>query len=83
MSLEAIAALLGHNSMRMTMVYAKISNRTLADEYFKVSAQVEALYDAPKQLPLTRRDQRRERSAQRCTGGCSATATAPQGRFTC
>ncbi len=51
MSLEAIAALLGHKSMRMTMVYAKISNRAVADEYFKVSAQVEALYDAPKQLP--------------------------------
>jgi site-specific recombinase XerD len=53
MSLEAIAALLGHKSMRMTMVYAKISNRTVADEYFKVSAQVEALYDAPKELPAT------------------------------
>jgi site-specific recombinase XerD len=51
MSLEAIAALLGHKSMRMTMVYAKISNRTVADEYFNVSAQVEALYDAPKELP--------------------------------
>jgi len=51
MSLEAIAALLGHKSMRMTMVYAKISNRTVAEEYFKVSEQVEALYDAPKQLP--------------------------------
>jgi len=51
MSLEAIAALLGHKSMRMTMVYAKISNRTVADEYFKVSAQVEALYDAPKERP--------------------------------
>jgi site-specific recombinase XerD len=53
MSLEAIAALLGHKSMRMTLVYAKISNRTVADEYFKVSEQVEALYDAPKQLPAT------------------------------
>ena len=51
MSLEAIAALLGHKSMRMTMVYAKISNRTVAHEYFKVSEQVEALYDAPKELP--------------------------------
>jgi integrase len=37
MSLEAIAALLGDKSMRMTMVYAKISNRTVAEEYFKVS----------------------------------------------
>jgi integrase len=51
MSLEAIAALLGHKSMRMTMVYAKIANRTVADEYFKVSEQVEALYDEPKELP--------------------------------
>ena len=36
------------------MVYAKISNRTVADEYFKVSEQVEALYDAPKELPAPR-----------------------------
>jgi len=53
MSLEAIAALLGHRSMRMTMVYAKIANRTVADEYFKVSEKVDALYDAPKELPAT------------------------------
>jgi integrase/recombinase XerD len=44
---------LGHKSMRMTMVYARISNRTVANEYFKVSEQVEALYDAPKELPAT------------------------------
>jgi len=53
MSLEAIAALLGHKSMRMTMVYAKIANRTVADEYFSVSQKVEALYDTPKALPAT------------------------------
>ena len=53
MSLEAIAALLGHKSMRMTMVYAKIANRTVADEYFSVSEKVEALYDAPRELPAT------------------------------
>jgi integrase/recombinase XerD len=53
MSLEAIAALLGHKSMRMTMVYAKIANRTVANEYFSVSEKVEALYDAPKELPAT------------------------------
>ena len=51
MSLEAIAALLGHRSMRMTMVYARIANRTVADEYFSVSEKVEALYDAPRELP--------------------------------
>ncbi len=51
MSLEAIAALLGHRSMRMTMVYARIANRTVADEYFAVAEKVEALYDAPRELP--------------------------------
>jgi integrase len=51
MSLEAIAALLGHRSMRMTMVYARIADRTVADEYFTVAEKVEALYDAPRQLP--------------------------------
>jgi len=51
MSLEAIAALLGHRSMRMTMVYARIADRTVAEEYFSVSEKVEALYDQPRQLP--------------------------------
>lgn len=51
MSLEAIAALLGHKSMTMTLVYARIADRTVADEYFAVSQQVEALYDQPRQLP--------------------------------
>lgn len=51
MSLEAIAALLGHRSMRMTMVYARIADRPVAEEYFSVSEKVEALYDAPRQLP--------------------------------
>ncbi len=51
MSLEAIAALLGHRSLRMTMVYARIADRTVADEYFAVSEKVEALYGQPRQLP--------------------------------
>lgn len=44
MSLEAIAALLGHRSMKMTLTYARISDRTVADEYFRVTADVEANY---------------------------------------
>ena len=44
MSLEAIAALLGHRSMKMTMTYARISDRTVADEYFRVTRAVEANY---------------------------------------
>lgn len=51
MSLEAIAALLGHRSLRMTLVYARIADRTVANEYFAVSEKVEALYDQPKALP--------------------------------
>jgi integrase len=52
MSLEAIAALLGHRSMRMTMVYARIADRTVADEYFTVAEKVEALYAGrTRQLP--------------------------------
>ena len=51
MSLEAIAALLGHRSLDMTLRYAKIASRTVADEYFAVSEKVEALYGQPVQLP--------------------------------
>jgi hypothetical protein len=40
-----------HNNLAMTMVYARIADRTVADEYFKVSEKVEALYDQPKRLP--------------------------------
>ncbi len=48
MSIEAIAALLGHRSLDMTRQYARIANRVVADEYNAVSAKVEALYrDAP------------------------------------
>jgi integrase len=42
MSLEAIAALLGHRSPRMTLVYARISNTNVAEQYFKATQAVEA-----------------------------------------
>jgi integrase len=42
MSLEAIAALLGHRSPRMTLVYARISDTNVADQYFKATDAVEA-----------------------------------------
>jgi len=51
MSLEAIAAMLGHRSMDMTLRYAKIANRTVADEYFAVTDQVDALYAQAQPLP--------------------------------
>ena len=31
--IEAIGAMLGHRSLRMTLIYARIANRTVADEY--------------------------------------------------
>ena len=51
MTLEAIAALLGHRSLDMTLRYAKIANRTVADEYFAVTEKVEALYGQAQPLP--------------------------------
>ena len=51
MSLEAIAAMLGHRSMDMTLRYAKIASRTVADEYFAVTDQVDALYAHADPLP--------------------------------
>jgi hypothetical protein len=35
----------------MTLRYAKIASRTVADEYFAVTEKVEALYGQPAQLP--------------------------------
>ena len=51
MSLEAIAAMLGHHSMDMTLRYAKIANRTVAEQYFAVTEKVEALYATNTPLP--------------------------------
>jgi len=53
MSLEAIAALLGHKTLRMTLVYARIADRTVADAYDKVTDQVDALYNKPTGLRTT------------------------------
>ena len=44
MRLEAVAALLGHKTLEMTMTYARIADRTVADEYFAVTDQIETLY---------------------------------------
>jgi len=51
MSLDAIAALLGHKTLAMTMIYARIADKTVAQEYFAVTEKVEALYGQPNQLP--------------------------------
>jgi len=43
MSLEAIAAMLGHRSPRMTLVYARISNDSVAEQYFRATKLVESI----------------------------------------
>ena len=50
MRLEAVAALLGHQTLQMTARYARIANRTVAAEYQAVTAKVEALYNQPTHL---------------------------------
>jgi site-specific recombinase XerD len=51
MRLEAIAALLGHRSMEMTLIYARIADRVVADEYQAISAKIDALYGRELELP--------------------------------
>jgi len=53
MRLESIAELLGHRTLRMTIRYARIANKTVADEYRAVADKVEALYTEPPDLPET------------------------------
>jgi len=44
MTLEAIAALLGHRSMTMTLTYARIAPQTVHDQYASVCQTLDALY---------------------------------------
>jgi integrase len=48
MSLEAIAALLGHRSPRMTLIYARISDTTVAEQYFAATNTLEAGTTPPR-----------------------------------
>ena len=75
MSLEAIAAMLGHRSMDMTLRYAKIASRTVADEYFAVTNKVDALYGQTPVLPADAIGPKWPGCAASTTA-CSATATA-------
>ncbi|MGH2477820.1 MAG: tyrosine-type recombinase/integrase, partial [Candidatus Limnocylindrales bacterium] len=51
MRLEAIAALLGHQSMEMTLIYARIADRVVANEYAAISTKIDALYGQQLELP--------------------------------
>ena len=51
MRLEAIAALLGHRTMHMTLTYARIADRVVADQYERINSTIDALYTDARQLP--------------------------------
>jgi IstB-like ATP binding protein len=80
MRLEAIAALLGHQKMEMTLIYARIANRVVADEYATVSAKIDALYGQPPALPADYETTGLAGCAAKPTPGCSATEYAPARR---
>ncbi|MEX1249160.1 MAG: integrase, partial [Acidimicrobiia bacterium] len=42
--------MLGHKTLRMTLVYARVADQTVADAYDKVSDQIDALYTKPNGL---------------------------------
>lgn len=51
MSMEAIAAMLGHHSLDMTRRYARLHDTTLATAYFTVADKVDALYGTDPAVP--------------------------------
>jgi hypothetical protein len=65
----------GHASMTMTMTYARIADRTLAQEYFAVDEKTEALYE-PAPPPADAEGRTCAHCASKPTGAYSATATA-------
>jgi len=52
MDLASISTLLGHRGLEMTMVYARIANPKLRQEFERVSQQVQAFYTVVAKDPL-------------------------------
>ncbi len=63
--------------MRMTLTYARISDRTIADEYFRVTEDVEDAYRTAQPLPAGHRSRPMRNASLPTIAGCSATGTAP------
>ena len=51
MRLQAIAAHLGHFTMEMTLIYASIADRVIADEYRAISEKIDALCGSGRSRP--------------------------------
>ena len=55
MSIDAIAALLGHTTLARTVIYAeRMGDKAEAEEYFNVTEKVEALNGRPQATPRRR-----------------------------
>src|SRR5262249_21933178 len=65
MRLEAIAALLGHQKMEMTLIYAKIANRVVADQYAAVTHKLRPLEGPAAAVPGRQETPGRARAAPR------------------
>ena len=77
MRLEAIAALLGHRKMEMTLIYARIANRVVADEYAASAPRSTPSTASRPSCPPTTRPPAWPGCAAKPTPGCSATGSAP------
>ena len=74
MRIEAIAAMLGHRTLAMTLTYARIANHTVAEQYHSVSQRVDALYadpDLPGQETTAMRRLREEHRRMLGNGWCT------------
>ena len=87
MHLEAGAELLGYQNLNMTMVYARIANRTVAEQFGAVIDQVDSLYadseegaaETPAMAEL-RREHRRLLANGWCTPSSSTAPLRPSAR---
>ena len=77
MRLEAIAALLGHRKMEMTLIYARIANRVVADEYARSAPRSTPSTASRPHCPPTTRPPAWPGCAAKPTPACSATGCAP------
>ncbi|HEX6658242.1 MAG TPA: site-specific integrase [Ilumatobacter sp.] len=76
MRLEAIAALLGHRTMHMTLTYARIADRVVADQYNKSTPPSTPSTTSRHDSPPTTRQSAWSNSVAKHTPACSATDSA-------
>ncbi len=77
MRLEAVAALLGHRSLAMTMTYARIADRTSPMSTTPSATRSKRSTPKPRPCPPMPRAPTYGACARTSTNACSATATAP------